>query len=262
MKKVLANVGTIVHIRCVRSRNRERRRARIFARSGPKPRFGVHDPERVLFTPASNRLCQQRATSCDSDDPDNRQKWRWSSRPAPGDGCKLPVSRRTVMRRREFGYAPGSEEAAADPHLCLLFPRTGKAVAFTKEAAVKKNMRSPNGPEIQKELLLGFWGRFNGRKNNGVGFDASVKLEALKALAAIVIPYVKQQAIAARRDKFNEAKVKLHPWRRFGFCFVCGSPATSRHHVIQLQNGGINAKKNLVSLCSGCHAEIHPWLRI
>lgn len=117
-----------------------------------------------------------------------------------------------------------------------------------------------NGPERLKATLLDFWKRFGDRRKNGAGFPPEDKLAALIALSRIEIPYHKQQPIEVRREKFNNAKHKLHPWRRFGKCFVCEKPATARHHIVQLQSGGINSKKNIVSLCDECHAEIHPWL--
>jgi len=118
-----------------------------------------------------------------------------------------------------------------------------------------------NGHKILKDSLLAFWSKFGGRKNNGVGFNPESKLKSLIEMAALVIAYKKQQPLDARRDQFDEAKSGLHPFRRFGVCFVCGLWATCRHHIVQLQHGGINSKKNVVSLCDKCHAEIHPWLR-
>lgn len=113
---------------------------------------------------------------------------------------------------------------------------------------------------IQKQTLLSFWSKFGGRKSNGIGYPQEDKLQALIALSELKIPYQIQKPIQERRKDFDKAKKKLHPWRRFGDCFVCANPATTRHHIIQIQNGGINSKKNLVSLCDECHAKIHPWL--
>lgn len=44
-------------------------------------------------------------------------------------------------------------------------------------------------------------------------------------------------------------------------CAVCGAPATARHHILQLQNGGPNIPENICGLCDGCHEEIHPWMK-
>jgi hypothetical protein len=117
-----------------------------------------------------------------------------------------------------------------------------------------------SGPEILKFVLTRFWSRFGDRRKSGVGFEQVDKLRALRELSFVVIPYKAQKILPKRRKQFDESKLKLHPFRRFGICFVCGQPANDRHHIIQLQNGGINSKKNLVSLCCGCHGKIHPWM--
>jgi 5-methylcytosine-specific restriction endonuclease McrA len=117
-----------------------------------------------------------------------------------------------------------------------------------------------NGHKVVKNLLVEFWLKFGGRKNRGIGFDPIVKIEALRLLAETRVRYKKQQALELRREQFDDAKPKLHSFRRFGCCFVCGGMANDRHHIIQLQNGGINSKKNIVSLCSKCHEKIHPWM--
>ncbi len=117
-----------------------------------------------------------------------------------------------------------------------------------------------NGHAILKSVLIKFWSEFGDRRKSGVGFDPSLKLQRLKELSVLIVPYRKQQPLENRRVQFNESKKKLHPWRRFGVCFVCGRTANDRHHIVQLQNGGINSRKNVVSLCYGCHGKIHPWM--
>ena len=44
-------------------------------------------------------------------------------------------------------------------------------------------------------------------------------------------------------------------------CFCCPAPASCWHHVIQLNHGGRNTRKNLVPICRECHRIIHPWLQ-
>ncbi len=45
-------------------------------------------------------------------------------------------------------------------------------------------------------------------------------------------------------------------------CFACQRfRLVHRHHIIQVQYGGPNTKKNLVYLCVYCHGEVHPWMR-
>jgi len=43
-------------------------------------------------------------------------------------------------------------------------------------------------------------------------------------------------------------------------CFTCSGTVKHRHHIVQLQHGGINVPRNIVGLCERCHAEIHDWL--
>jgi hypothetical protein len=45
-------------------------------------------------------------------------------------------------------------------------------------------------------------------------------------------------------------------------CYVCGYFPTIPHHIIQIQNGGLNIKKNIIRICHECHAKIHPWIKV
>ncbi len=121
-----------------------------------------------------------------------------------------------------------------------------------------------NANQAHKLKLEKFWKQFGGKKTNGIGFDKATKLEALKRLAAFVVSFKRQSSIRYRRESFDESKGVMHKlWtRRNRVCFCCGSAATARHHIIQIQNGGMNCRKNIVSLCDGCHAEIHPFLHL
>lgn len=120
------------------------------------------------------------------------------------------------------------------------------------------NVRSINGHRRLKLTLQNFWESVH-------GMDRAFRLSRLQELAGVVIEYHKQQPLNERREQFDEAKAKLHSFkvRKFGMCWVCTyARATARHHIVQLQNGGINSRKNVVSLCDACHAEIHPWLKV
>jgi hypothetical protein len=71
----------------------------------------------------------------------------------------------------------------------------------------------------------------------------------------------------------DNAKIKPHAMRAWyrrmvyerngetGPCRVCRTPTLMQHHVIQIQNGGMNWRRNRVWICASCHAEIHPWLK-
>jgi hypothetical protein len=137
-----------------------------------------------------------------------------------------------------------------------------------------------NGSQAQilhKDLLIKFWSHFlnddsvkggNKIKREALkgNFNESVttkeeKLKVLKDYAQIVIGW--KTATYKKRVQFNQIKRTLHrPELKINTkCFVCLGKASCRHHIIQLQNGGLNQKKNIVSLCNSCHAEIHPWLK-
>lgn len=118
-----------------------------------------------------------------------------------------------------------------------------------------------NGNYIQKQELLKFWSMFGGSKNDGRRYDQAVKLQALIDVSNVKIYYKNKQSPKVYRAKFEEVKRKRHNKLSHKFCFVCLGMADVRHHIIQLQNGGLNSKRNIVSLCYKCHSDIHPWLK-
>jgi HNH endonuclease len=140
-----------------------------------------------------------------------------------------------------------------------------------------KAMINPN--KLQKKLITKFWNYFIGSNENRGGNKAKIvaiksnadyglktedeRLQKLKEYADIIIPYNNCNSLLKKRDEFNKRKDTIHsPYHpNNSLCFVCRGKAECRHHIIQLQNGGINSRKNLVSLCNGCHSKIHPWLK-
>lgn len=64
------------------------------------------------------------------------------------------------------------------------------------------------------------------------------------------------------RKKFDWVKAARHSLKSHRMCFACGAKADVRHHIIWLKHGGLNSKRNLISLCNPCHAYIHPWLQL
>jgi GTPase SAR1 family protein len=146
--------------------------------------------------------------------------------------------------------------------------------------ADKNIFHCANGSQAQclhKKLLIQFWKCFLKDKSVKGGnkikrealkenFDEGVKtqVERLKVItdyAKIIIGW--KTDTYKKRIEFNKIKKTLHrPELKINTkCFVCLGQAHCRHHIIQLQHGGLNQKKNIVSLCSSCHAEIHPWLK-
>lgn len=43
-------------------------------------------------------------------------------------------------------------------------------------------------------------------------------------------------------------------------CRICGKTPTITHHIVQVQNGGMNISDNFIKLCELCHAQVHDWL--
>lgn len=104
--------------------------------------------------------------------------------------------------------------------------------------------------EAMMQYLAGFWRQFNNA-------NKTEKLRLLKSAASRYFGGCRKQNLSNRR-KFNNKKKKFD----WGLCLVCGVHAELLHHVIQIQNGGHNHRKNLAPLCNDCHAEIHPWLKV
>ena len=90
-------------------------------------------------------------------------------------------------------------------------------------------------------------------------FSRDVRIELLREMAKITYYNAKPSTLNRKRKKFNKVKAKIV--RVDGFCEVCGNNAEIRHHIIQLNHGGMNKRFNIALLCNGCHAEIHPWLK-
>lgn len=84
-------------------------------------------------------------------------------------------------------------------------------------------------------------------------------IQLLKHYSNIEIKYkYARENTKSQRVKFNKNKKYKRLWGRA--CIVCGCPASHRHHIIQLQNGGRNHKLNIVAICPSCHKKIHDWL--
>jgi hypothetical protein len=88
------------------------------------------------------------------------------------------------------------------------------------------------------------------------------KIALLSDYAAIVIYLRDAKDLKRARRSFDS--VKNRRFRLEGsVCWVCGCPAEIRHHVIQLQHGGmVTVARNIKFLCNPCHKEVHPWLAV
>lgn len=117
-----------------------------------------------------------------------------------------------------------------------------------------------NPHEKIKFHLTTFWKQFGDFRYGRWTTSKLRRMSLLQDYARIVIVYSSRAPLQSYRSSFNREKYHLLALKEWDFCFVCGSKPDVRHHIIQLQNGGINSKRNLVSLCNRCHAEIHPHL--
>ena len=87
----------------------------------------------------------------------------------------------------------------------------------------------------------------------------AIKLKLLREMAELKYSTVKAKLQPLIRQEFDQNK---HKWLKLkGVCAVCMNQPNVRHHIVQIQNGGLNNRKNLMLLCNPCHAEIHPWLK-
>ena len=84
------------------------------------------------------------------------------------------------------------------------------------------------------------------------------KVALLREIAQITYYKAKPNTISNHRRKFEKVKWKVNI---VGKCAVCRAQADVRHHLIQIKNGGQNKPFNIMLLCNGCHAEVHPWLK-
>ncbi len=97
------------------------------------------------------------------------------------------------------------------------------------------------------------------------------KIKILKTFARKKFIILPKEQLESRRIKFNKqlsnANGTILRYKGMGGkivivqCKVCETnDSYLRHHIIQLQHGGNNGRKNRIALCEVCHNEIHPWL--
>jgi 5-methylcytosine-specific restriction endonuclease McrA len=80
------------------------------------------------------------------------------------------------------------------------------------------------------------------------------RLELLRHYAELVPEDRTPQPADVRAER-----MRCHSLECFG-CFT-RERMTYWHHVVQVQHGGDNDTRNLVSICYDCHRRIHPWLK-
>lgn len=105
-------------------------------------------------------------------------------------------------------------------------------------------------PIDESVLLTAFWNDVNA---------VSDRLEVLRVYAYVGVERPPGWDVAAVRAEAERLAALAH---EDAPCFACRSLDRRLvwHHVIQLQNGGSNNRRNRVSICEACHADVHPWL--
>jgi hypothetical protein len=89
-----------------------------------------------------------------------------------------------------------------------------------------------------------------------VGEDAD-RIDLLRQLADVAVKRPDDWSpLEIRRE--HEATARESAQR----CFCCrtGSRRLYWHHIVAIQHGGDNNRRNLVAICLRCHAAVHPWM--
>lgn len=72
----------------------------------------------------------------------------------------------------------------------------------------------------------------------------------------------KKDTLIKARKTWNCVRINRRKLISEEKCFVCDQKAREWHHIIQLQNGGLPAKKaGIIPICRPCHIQIHPWMQ-
>jgi hypothetical protein len=147
--------------------------------------------------------------------------------------------------------------ALPDPPIVMSepLPITHVTLAEAKERWTERLKHAKPIPSVtaNQALLRNF-------KQESKGLDQLQKLTLLQTYAAIVVVLRDDHSLRQARRSFNSIKHSRFKLEGSS-CWVCGNAADVRHHIIQLQHGGLmTAAKNIRFLCNSCHTEIHPWL--
>lgn len=184
-------------------------------------------------------VCRSKARMAASVDPDGRGARvlvsrassfhsTWSARTMirMAGAVRRPMSDAVTFRWREAGVPVGT--------LCrstTLNPLRSAMISH------RKNLGS---------ILSEFWRRVS------IERSATDRLVALREYAEVQVKTTRDYGRVRRGTMGFEKAV--------GHCFACGlRQAIVRHHVVQVQHGGRNRKRNLVHLCRECHAYVHRW---
>ena len=108
---------------------------------------------------------------------------------------------------------------------------------------------------ISNDLRI-FWATLGGTRFMPASTCAK-RLSLLKTYSQKSYYFKHRMDVRGAFDKVKRRRCHLEKRK----CFVCRESGEVRHHIIPINGGGTNAKRNVVPLCRPCHAEIHPWLK-
>jgi hypothetical protein len=151
-------------------------------------------------------------------------------------------------------------EALAMPEPVVVLPEPERPVHVsmdTAQARFNERRKTPFLGSTPNKVLMSVF------KDRSKQANTMQKKIALLADYAAIVIYLRdgKELKTARRsfDSVKNSRFKLEG----SVCWVCGCPAEVRHHIIQLQHGGmVTVARNIKFLCNDCHKEVHPWLKV
>lgn len=107
------------------------------------------------------------------------------------------------------------------------------------------------GSYLNRINLERFWEKAKGCMLPEHRFDLLVEMTRLRVAVHEMTVKGRRSHYQRRRQRGWLAKATRKP------CWVCLNPSRHRHHVIPIECGGRNIKKNIVPLCVLCHRGVH-----
>jgi hypothetical protein len=128
---------------------------------------------------------------------------------------------------------------------------------------MKSTVEPKHSLQAHKYLLKQFWDVYGNHQNGNLTSRKAPSPKGREAVLNALVDLGKVRLLynsTHDRNNFEKRKKTVKAFNNFKKCFACKEPASVRHHIIWLKNGGRNQKNNIVGLCHPCHKEIHHWL--
>jgi len=121
-------------------------------------------------------------------------------------------------------------------------------VKLKKALRKVRNKKKPinQGQSFKRNHSIG-----KGFKDHYRHLSVTEKLDKLRELLNVKLP---------NKSPYADRRKKKHSFNKP--CFVCLSPATYAHHIVQIQHGGYDNPVNRIPICPECHQSIHHFIRI